>query len=82
MLKPGGRLLITDYCCADSALSEGMREYIEQRGYHLLSIAEYTQLLRSAGFADAKGEDRTQQARTGRVCGFQYYAEVFEGWGA
>ncbi len=32
-LKPGGRLLFTDYNCADGPLSDEFKAYQEQRGY-------------------------------------------------
>ena len=63
VLKPGGRLLITDYCTAEGPLSQGMRSYVQQRGYALLPVAAYAQALREAGFVDVVGEDRTQQVR-------------------
>ena len=31
-LRPGGRLLISDYCCAEGPLSKGFSTYIKQRG--------------------------------------------------
>lgn len=61
MLKPGGRLLISDYCTTEGELSQGMRSYVQQRGYHLLAIADYAQVLQEAGFVDVVGEDRTSQ---------------------
>lgn len=61
MLKPGGRLLITDYCTTEAELSQGMQSYVQQRGYNLLAIADYAQVLRDAGFVDVVGEDRTSQ---------------------
>jgi hypothetical protein len=39
VLRPGGRLLITDYCKAEGKRpSEGFAAYIQQRGYDLHSI--------------------------------------------
>ena len=39
VLRPGGRLLITDYCKAEGRRpSEGFAAYIQQRGYDLHSI--------------------------------------------
>ena len=40
-MKPGGRLLITDYCCSDETHSEQFKTYVAQRGYHLLSPVQY-----------------------------------------
>lgn len=53
-LKPGGRLLLTDYClggpAAAAAPSGEFAEYIQRRGYHLLSIEGYAAALRASGF--------------------------------
>ena len=39
VLRPGGRLLITDYCKAEGKQpSEGFAAYIQQRGYDLHSL--------------------------------------------
>jgi phosphoethanolamine N-methyltransferase len=59
VLKPGGRLLITDYCRAPGAPSPGFAAYIAQRGYDLRPVAEYGGLLSAAGFADVAAEDVT-----------------------
>ena len=40
-LKPGGRLLISDYCCLDGTWSDEFTEYVNQRGYILLSVSQY-----------------------------------------
>ncbi len=62
MLKPGGRLLITDYCRAPGTPSDAFAEYIAQRGYDLHSVDGYGRMLADAGFVDVKAEDRTWQA--------------------
>jgi phosphoethanolamine N-methyltransferase len=38
VLKPGGRLLITDYCRGDDEASEGFQSYIEGRKYDLKTV--------------------------------------------
>lgn len=38
MLKPGGRLLITDYCLGSTSASENFKSYIDGRKYELKSI--------------------------------------------
>ena len=63
MLRPGGKLLISDYCRAPEAPSSGFAAYIKQRGYDLHSVAAYAGMLQQAGFVDVKGEDRTWQVR-------------------
>jgi phosphoethanolamine N-methyltransferase len=60
-LKPGGRVLISDYCRAPSTPSEEFAAYIQQRGYDLHSVQAYGQMLQAAGFIDVVAEDRTDQ---------------------
>ncbi|KAG0590208.1 hypothetical protein M758_1G079200 [Ceratodon purpureus] len=60
-LKPGGRVLITDYCRAAKTPSEQFAAYIQQRGYDLHSVQTYGQMLQGAGFIDVVAEDRTDQ---------------------
>jgi hypothetical protein len=61
VLRPGGRLLISDYCTSEGDLSLGTQKYIQQRGYYLRTLADYAQLLKDAGFESVVGEDRTAQ---------------------
>ncbi|KAG1347117.1 Phosphoethanolamine N-methyltransferase 1 [Cocos nucifera] len=44
-LKPGGKLLITDYCKRSGTPSEEFAEYIKQRGYDLHDVEAYGQFL-------------------------------------
>jgi phosphoethanolamine N-methyltransferase len=60
-LKPGGRLLVTDYCSSGDPPSPEFGAYIAQRGYHLLSVPDYGAALCAAGFADVEADDRTWQ---------------------
>ncbi|XP_019153702.1 PREDICTED: phosphomethylethanolamine N-methyltransferase-like [Ipomoea nil] len=60
-LKPGGKVLITDYCKRSGPPSEEFAAYIKQRGYDLHDTEEYGQMLRDAGFEDVIAEDRTDQ---------------------
>uniref|UniRef100_UPI00398F1985 phosphoethanolamine methyltransferase n=1 Tax=Pristiophorus japonicus TaxID=55135 RepID=UPI00398F1985 len=60
-LKPGGKLLITDYCCGETPWSVPFEEYVRQRGYFLHTVQRYGQLLREAGFTGVRAEDRTRQ---------------------
>lgn len=64
MLKPGGKLLISDYCRAPGTPSDAFAAYIAQRGYDLHSVDDYGSMLTKAGFVDVKAEDRTWQACT------------------
>ncbi|RAL50101.1 hypothetical protein DM860_007775 [Cuscuta australis] len=60
-LKPGGIVLISDYCKRAGTPSEQFTEYIKQRGYDLHDVEAYGQMLRDAGFNDVIAEDRTDQ---------------------
>jgi hypothetical protein len=40
-LKPGGTLLITDYCKCVGSLSLEYTEYIRKRGYHIHDMKSY-----------------------------------------
>lgn len=58
-LKPGGRLLVTDYCRSEKEPSDQFAAYIKQRGYDLHSVKAYAQMLTDAGFVNVHGEDTT-----------------------
>jgi phosphoethanolamine N-methyltransferase len=60
-LIPNGRLLFTDYACSDRVKSVEFGKYVEQRGYHLLTIEQYVDGLTAAGFTDIIAEDRSAQ---------------------
>ncbi|CAK4219023.1 unnamed protein product [Aphanomyces euteiches] len=59
-LKPGGRLLISDYCCGEQEQSDRFKAYVKSRGYHLLSPAQYGDVIACAGFQTVHAEDRTE----------------------
>ncbi|KAJ8427415.1 hypothetical protein Cgig2_000609 [Carnegiea gigantea] len=54
-LKPGGKVLISDYCKKAGQPSPEFAQYIKQRGYDLHDM------LRDAGFDEVIAEDRTDQ---------------------
>ncbi|XP_065849942.1 phosphoethanolamine N-methyltransferase 1-like [Euphorbia lathyris] len=60
-LKPGGKVLISDYCKSAGTPTSEFAEYIKQRGYDLHDVKAYGQMLRDAGFDDVVAEDRTDQ---------------------
>ncbi|XP_063801185.1 uncharacterized protein LOC134969271 isoform X2 [Pseudophryne corroboree] len=60
-LKPGGKLLITDYCCGERPWSPVFQEYVQQRGYILYTPEEYGQFLQKVGFVKVNAQDRTAQ---------------------
>eukprot|EP00208_Stichococcus_sp_RCC1054_P004429 CAMPEP_0206143654 /NCGR_PEP_ID=MMETSP1473-20131121/21348_1 /ASSEMBLY_ACC=CAM_ASM_001109 /TAXON_ID=1461547 /ORGANISM="Stichococcus sp, Strain RCC1054" /LENGTH=557 /DNA_ID=CAMNT_0053539161 /DNA_START=40 /DNA_END=1714 /DNA_ORIENTATION=+ len=98
MLKPGGRLLISDYCKSGAPPSTEFERYIKQRGYDLHTVHDYGALLEDAGFADVIAEDRTwqfeaslkrelaaaEQQKAAIVAEFseQDYQDVSSGWAA
>ncbi|XP_077982671.1 uncharacterized protein LOC144437578 [Glandiceps talaboti] len=60
--KPGGKLLISDYCCGpEENHSIDFKKYVAQRGYILYTPQDYGKLIESAGFITVKAEDRTKQ---------------------
>lgn len=59
-LKPGGRVLISDYCCGEQEQTDRFKAYVASRGYHLLSPSQYGGVLESVGFTDVVAEDRTE----------------------
>ncbi|KAK8943498.1 Phosphoethanolamine N-methyltransferase 2 [Platanthera guangdongensis] len=54
-LKPGGKVLISDYCKKSGKSSREFTEYILQRGYYLHDM------LADAGFQPVIAEDKTSQ---------------------
>ncbi|XP_021765604.1 phosphoethanolamine N-methyltransferase-like [Chenopodium quinoa] len=60
-LKPGGKVLISDYCRNAGTPSTEFAAYIKQRGYDLHDVQAYGQMLRDAGFDEVVAEDRTDQ---------------------
>jgi len=65
-LKPGGRVVITDYCRGDLAKAgkadygQDFKDYVADRGYHLLTVEQYGQVLTEAGFASVDAQDKTE----------------------
>jgi len=60
--KPGGCLLISDYCCgeADRSLwSQQFTQYVKQRGYQLHTVQQYGKLLEDVGYCDVEAVDVT-----------------------
>ncbi|KAA0709759.1 hypothetical protein E1301_Tti018026 [Triplophysa tibetana] len=60
-LKPGGKLLISDYCCGEQPWSPAFQEYVSQRGYILFTPQRYGQFLKEVGFTNVQALDRTEQ---------------------
>ncbi|XP_073676428.1 phosphoethanolamine methyltransferase isoform X3 [Garra rufa] len=60
-LKPGGKLLISDYCCGEKPWTPVFQDYVNQRGYILYTPQRYGQFLSEVGFSNVRAEDRTEQ---------------------
>ncbi|MDX1434246.1 MAG: methyltransferase domain-containing protein [Gammaproteobacteria bacterium] len=59
VLRPGGRLLFTDYCRDAAPASDAFRAYVAARGYTLATVEEYRRLLEQAGFVSVRAHDWT-----------------------
>ncbi|CDI77742.1 hypothetical protein, conserved [Eimeria acervulina] len=61
-LKPGGQLVITDYCCGPKEKwDEEFKAYLQDRNYKLVQLEVYKQLLQEAGFNVIKAENHTER---------------------
>ena len=60
-LKPGGRLLLTDYCRGPASPTPGFAAYVADRGYDLRTPDEVAGLLADAGLESVSVDDRTAQ---------------------
>uniref|UniRef100_A0AAQ5ZRH9 phosphoethanolamine N-methyltransferase n=1 Tax=Amphiprion ocellaris TaxID=80972 RepID=A0AAQ5ZRH9_AMPOC len=60
-LKPGGQLLISDYCCGEKPWTPAFEAYVKQRGYVLYTPTQYGKFIQEAGFCNVRAEDRTAQ---------------------
>ncbi|KAM7417573.1 hypothetical protein PAMA_017285 [Pampus argenteus] len=60
-LKPGGQLLISDYCCGEKPWTPQFEDYVKQRGYVLYTPSQYGKFIEEAGFCNVQAEDRTAQ---------------------
>lgn len=58
-LKPGGRLLTTDYCAGVPPWSMGFTAYVRERGYDLPTVDGYSALIALVGFTAVCGVDIT-----------------------
>lgn len=59
LLKPGGRVFVTDYGRGGEPLSEEFAAYSDAAGYYLHTADTYASPIAQAGFADVRVEDRT-----------------------
>ncbi len=56
-LRPGKKLLFTDYCCGEKPWHNGFSAYVKNRGYSLHTIPEYARLIADAGFIQVTHQD-------------------------
>ena len=55
----GGRLCFSDYCLGQTKPSVEFNTYLHDRNYSLLTVTDYTKILKKAGFKNVRAEDRT-----------------------
>jgi len=58
-LKPGGRILVSEYAVGDKDLSPEFVDYVKQRNYQLLTVKAYGKLLEEVGFVNVEAKDVT-----------------------
>jgi len=56
-LRPGGKLVFTDYCSGDPPWQDEFARYVQDRRYHLISVRQYTRLVTDAGFEEVTAVD-------------------------
>lgn len=59
ILKPGGRVVITDYCVGEKEHTPEFKAYLQDRQYGLRPIPHYVAAFKAAGFVDVEGIDLT-----------------------
>ena len=59
-LKPGGLLVISDYCCGEGMHSQAFNDYVKQRGYNLLTVKEYGKTIENAGLKEVRAVDNSK----------------------
>ena len=60
-LKPGGKLLVSDYCRGEKPSPKVFLDYEKQRGYNLWTVKAYGQMIEKTGFKDVKALDKTDR---------------------
>ncbi|XP_069114747.1 phosphoethanolamine N-methyltransferase-like isoform X2 [Argopecten irradians] len=58
-LKPGGQVLVSDYCCSEGEHTQQFKDYVKTFGYSILSQREYCATLEEAGFVQIDTENKT-----------------------
>jgi len=58
-LKPGGKLMISDYCRGEKQSPQVFLDYEKQRGYNLHTVKNYGKTLEKTGFSKVVALDKT-----------------------
>ena len=58
-LKPGGKLLVSDYCRGTKTSPQEFLDYEAQRGYNLWTVADYGKMLENTGYSKVVALDKT-----------------------
>jgi len=58
-LKPGGKLMISDYCRGDQDNSPEFKAYVASRDYKLTTLEGYGEILKKAGFTQVLARNKT-----------------------
>jgi len=58
-LKPGGKLLVSDYCRGEKESTQEFLDYEKQRGYNLWTVKRYGKCLDDTGFSNVVATDKT-----------------------
>merc|ERR1719245_565014 len=62
-LKPGGQVLVSEYINQRETpqLSKKYIEYLKLRGYQLITVRDYGNILKRVGFSNVKAMDKTDE---------------------
>jgi phosphoethanolamine N-methyltransferase len=60
-MRPGGKLLFSDYCCGPKPWSDDFDAYVQDRGYSLHTTEEYARFISGAGFEQVTADDWTER---------------------
>ena len=63
-LKPGGHLLLSDYCLGNRELTEPLTSFIESEGLQPVSVATWTEMLQKVGFASVQTFNTSEESLT------------------
>jgi phosphoethanolamine N-methyltransferase len=75
VLRPGGRVLVTDYCLGEEGRSCEFARRMETWGQFMLTFEEYAELLRGQEFVDVTIEDRTEDLVASQEHGLRVLAD-------